>query len=275
MQPNSYFQVFFETTDPDQQELLVAILAAEEWEGFEQRDDGLVAFIPVAQADEQRLQEIAAQWGLHYSSTVVEQRNWNKEWESGFEPVQVDDFAVVRASFHEPVQGVLHDLIITPRMSFGTGHHATTFLMIRHLRNTSLEGKRVFDFGTGTGVLAILAEKCGAAEVLAIDYDEWSIANAADNIAENHCSRIVLEQSDHAGGKGSFDVILANINRNVILDNMNELANSLLPGGELLLSGLLTDDEPAVRTAAESCLLDFAGRDERDKWLFLRFLRKR
>lgn len=270
----NYLEVTFHTADTAKQEILVALLTAEGWEGFEQREDGLVAFIPSELADEQRLRELAGELEVGYNSTTVGQRNWNEEWESGFEPVQVDDFAVVRAAFHAAVGNVKHELVITPRMSFGTGHHATTYLMIRNMQGLTLDGARVLDFGTGTGVLAILAEKCGAATVVAIDNDEWSMANAADNLRENNCSRIQLVQADHAGGQGHFNVILANINRNVILDNLDVLASSLYPGGELLLSGLLPDDEQVIRDAMPGMLV-FAAREERNNWLCLRFLRQR
>jgi ribosomal protein L11 methyltransferase len=157
-------------------------------------------------------------------------------------------------------------------MSFGTGHHATTWMMMRQMRSIGFKGRSVFDFGTGTGVLAILAAKLGAASVVAVDIDEWSITNGLENISRNAMSNIDLHQADSAEGRSSFDIILANINRNVILDNLLILSKRLNKGGILLLSGLLKEDEQVVRPACESHSLVFAGREIRDNWVCIKFV---
>ena len=180
---------------------------------------------------------------MPYTFSKVEQQNWNAQWEQSFEPVQVDDFAVIRASFHAPVAGVKHDIIITPKMSFGTGHHATTFLMIQEMSALNFTGKTVIDFGTGTGVLAILAEKLGATTLLGIDNDDWSINNAKENIAANDCLRITLKKADEMTADNKADIILANINLNVIIANIVLIKNACLPNADILLSGLLKEDE--------------------------------
>ena len=178
----------------------------------------------------------------------------------------------VRADFHKPLTGVEHEIVITPKMSFGTGHHATTYLMLREMKKISFLGKKVLDFGTGTGVLAILAEKCGASEILALDNDDWSIANAAENISQNDCSRIKLLLSENLLRESVYDIILANINRHVLLDNMEVLSKILSATGILLMSGVLAEDRGLMEDTARKFRLKMVGIEEKDNWLCLRFL---
>ncbi|MCB0777743.1 MAG: 50S ribosomal protein L11 methyltransferase, partial [Chitinophagaceae bacterium] len=159
-----------------------------------------------------------------------------------------------------------YEIIIEPKMSFGTGHHATTYMMVSQMFDLDFVGKKVFDFGTGTGVLAILAEKLGAAYTIAVDNDEWSIQNAAENITRNDCSKIIIEQGDKISG-GSYDILLANINKNVILDNMAEMKKSTSPKGMILLSGLLQEDEPEILVAAEGLALKPVSKMQKDNWI--------
>src|SRR5690606_29653021 len=252
-------------------ELLLAALAHAGFEGFEENEDRLNAFIPADQYDEDFTKEIAAKFGVEFSLKLIKPVNWNEQWESGFEPVCVGNFAAIRANFHPPVKNVMHEIVITPKMSFGTGHHATTYLMIESMGRIDFSGKKVLDFGTGTGILAILAEKCGATEIVAIDNDEWSIANARENIANNECRNINLVHSDFPSVKQTYDVILANINRNVIEAHLPTLVELLHPRGVLLLSGLLLEDETTIDQLCKSFLLKFAERTTRQSWLCLRY----
>ena len=178
-------------------------------------------------------------------------------------------FCAVRASFHEPVPGVEHEIIITPKMSFGTGHHATTYIMIQFLQQLDIKGKRVLDFGTGTGILAILAERLGATGVTAIDNDDWSIENAAENIAVNKCTGIKLSKAGDLKELGHFDVILANINRHVLLANMLDLKQHLALGGVLILSGLLPDDAPVIEAKAAENDLGIFEQKNYNNWIGL------
>ena len=139
------------------------------------------------------LQKNIEPFQIGFSETTIEETNWNQVWESSFEPVVVDDFVAVRADFHEPIKGIKHEIVITPKMSFGTGHHATTYMMLEQMGKLDFKDKRVLDFGTGTGVLAILAEKMGAKKIIAIDNDEWSIENANENIKRNNCVAVELK----------------------------------------------------------------------------------
>ncbi|HEV2483139.1 MAG TPA: 50S ribosomal protein L11 methyltransferase [Puia sp.] len=189
----------------DFQEVLIALLGEMGYEGFEQEEAQLHAFIPEAAFDEAAVRELLEAHGLRYTLQRIEERNWNEEWEKNFQPVVVDGFCAIRAHFHPRVPEVEHELIITPKMSFGTGHHATTYMMLQAMRSLDLRGKRVLDFGTGTGVLAILAERLGADVVVAIDNDDWSIENARENVVENGCTRIqVLKKDKVADCEGVF-----------------------------------------------------------------------
>jgi ribosomal protein L11 methyltransferase len=270
---NNYFQFTFTDITSEQSELLIAQLSDAGFEGFEEDTNTLKAFIQEKEFDETLLNEIATQQGVNFSKDVIQEINWNQVWESNFQPVVVDDFVAVRADFHEPITGVEHEIVITPKMSFGTGHHATTFMMMQQMRNIDLKDKTVFDFGTGTGVLAILAEKLGAKKITAIDNDEWSINNAAENIQRNNCSAIDLEKAETALMNDSFDVTLANINKNVILDNFLTLVQEVKTGGIILFSGLLKEDEADIVSVANAHSLNFVDKLEKDNWLCLKFIR--
>lgn len=252
-----------------QQEELIALLDDYQATGFEQTDEKLVAYFNADSFEKEAIEKILE--GYTHHLTEVAPRNWNEEWEQNFQPVVVDDFVAVRAGFHAPVAGVQQEIIITPKMSFGTGHHATTYLMMQQMRDINFRGKTVFDFGTGTGILAILAEKLGAGNVTAIDVDEWSINNAGENISFNNCSRIEVALSSQIP-VGSFDVILANINRNVILDYLPQLVTILRKDSFILFSGLLVADEKDITVAAAQNGLSLLRRSERSGWISLLFV---
>lgn len=267
---SKYIQIEFQNISQQQSDILIAQLNEIGFEGFEEVQSKLRAFITSTAFDENLLHRISSPLQLGFSKTIIEETNWNQVWESSFDPVIVDDFVAVRADFHEPVRRAAFEIIITPKMSFGTGHHATTYMMMQHMREIDFAGKTVFDFGTGTGVLAILAEKLGANTVLAIDNDSWSIDNAAENIKRNGCTRIDLKLADTAATDGNFDIILANINKNVILDNFGLLAKQLLPGGILLISGLLTEDKQDILSESRELNLQILKAGERHNWLFIK-----
>ena len=266
-----YQQIIFKPIDQELSSILIALLSEEGFDGFEEAENSLSAFIPADKMDESCLQEIASRFSLEYQSAQIAETNWNALWESGFDPVIVDNFLAIRAHFHTHVKGVEHEIIITPKMSFGTGHHATTYLMVQAMREIDFIGKTVLDFGTGTGILAILAEKLGALKVLAIDYDDWSIDNSRENIQRNQSVKIDLLQGDTARAAGIFDIVLANINRQVIIDNIPYLKEILHPGGLLLLSGLLLEDEQVIRDQADLHGLVFTSKSARNGWISLQF----
>jgi ribosomal protein L11 methyltransferase len=241
-----YFQIQISVALPEEKERLIAELSEINFYAFDEERNYLNAYIKEEDFKEEKLKEIL-KGQFDFAKNIIEEENWNAQWESSIQPVIINDFAAIRPSFHEPIEGAKHDLIITPKMSFGTGHHATTFLMIESMEKIDFSNKTVLDFGTGTGVLAILAEKLGAKEIIAIDNDEWSIRNATENIQANNCSRIRIELKQELNALPSFDIILANINLNVISHESSAMVRLLKLGGFLLVSGFLVKDEIEIQ----------------------------
>lgn len=262
----NHIQVSIEAT-PEQQEIFISELSDLDAAGFEQTDTHLLAYFEEDNFKSYDVNELLKGYTFHL--TTLPKQNWNNLWESNFEPVIVDDFCAIRAGFHQPIKNVKHEIIITPKMSFGTGHHATTYMMIQQMKDIDFVNKTVFDFGTGTGILAILAKKLGASSVTAIDIDEWSITNAEENFAKNEICGINLYQSSSLPG-GRFDIVLANINRNVLIQYATSLVNLLLPNGSLLVSGLLKEDEEAIVEVFNK--LKLARREHKQNWISLLFV---
>lgn len=252
-----------------QQEELIALLDDYNPSGFEQTEELLKAYFKEESFDRNAIFKIVE--GYQFTLNEIEEQNWNTLWEQNFQPVMVDDFCAVRAHFHAPITQVAHEIIITPKMSFGTGHHATTHMMLQQMRDIDFQNQTVFDFGTGTGILAILAEKLGAANIMAIDVDDWSIENAKENFERNGCRNITVSLSSSLPQQ-QFDVILANINRNVILQYMNELVKTVKKSGRILFSGLLAADESDIIDAAEKQGLQLLKKAERSGWISLLFV---
>jgi ribosomal protein L11 methyltransferase len=271
---NRYIQITIETKDEDESDIFVAQLSQSGFEGFEEEPGKLHAFIPETLYDATKIEKMIADikgvadpFHAFFHKEVIEPRNWNLEWEKDFEPVIIDNFCTVRAHFHEAIPQVKYDIIITPKMSFGTGHHATTYMMIAALQRRDLKQKSVLDFGTGTGVLAILACKLGAESILAIDSDELSIDNARENVAVNGCEMVQIELRDSLSGTGRFDIILANINLRVILENMDSIRQHLNKTGVLIGSGVLESDEEKIRERATTAGFAFELQMIRDNWM--------
>jgi ribosomal protein L11 methyltransferase len=251
------------------QEILVSELAELGAEGFEQTDSYLVAYFNQQTFMSYEVNELLKPYNSHVQT--IKEQNWNAVWESNFQPVIVPGFCAIRAEFHEPIKGVEHEIIITPKMSFGTGHHATTFMMMEQMKDLDFTNKNVFDFGTGTGILAILAEKLGAGRIDAIDVEEWSIKNAEENSKRNNCNKISLSLGSQLPS-GSFDIILANINRNVILEYLSEVKLRINKGGSLLLSGLLNTDKEVIVKACNLLELQLVKQTEKNTWISLLFI---
>lgn len=266
----NYIEVIISTSDKQLQEILSAQLSVQNYYGFEEEDEALKAYINEDEFNEETLRAILSTYQLQCIINTIADRNWNQLWESNFEPITVDDFVGVRASFHQPIENVQYEIIITPKMSFGTGHHATTWMMMKEMQSIDFKNKRVFDFGTGTGILAILAEKLGASEVLAVDYDDWCIQNATENLETNDCRRITLMKGDTANVLQQFDIILANINRNIIENNLQYFAQNLVNNGQLLLSGLLAQDEAPIKHQLTDLKLNYNTALHRSGWIAIR-----
>jgi len=264
----SYIEISFTGLPIETSDVLIAMLSDIHYEGFEEDTGSLKAFIPEILFDEAQLNNIIKQLEVSYTIAELPDVNWNEVWESNFQPIIVGNWAI-RAEFHQPIATVQYEIIITPKMSFGTGHHATTFMMIQHMQQIDFTGKRVFDFGTGTGVLAILAHKLGAPAVLAIDNDTLSIENAMENFEKNDVKNIELVLADTASVDGVYDIILANITRNVIKENFSLFNKHLASEGLLLLSGLLTEDEDAVLSLAAGYGFVLQKNLQRENWISL------
>ena len=261
-------QLSIEATE-EQQEILISELQDTGASGFEQKEGELIAYYPESDFNRNEVEHLLRAFTV--TASTISEQNWNALWESNFEPVVVGDFCAVRAHFHAPVGNTDNEIIITPKMSFGTGHHATTYMMMEQMKHLDFRGKAVFDFGTGTGILAILAEKLGAARIEAIDVDEWSIENTKENAERNHCNRINVCLSTVIPAK-SFDIILANINRNVILQYLPQLKNHVISNGFLLLSGLMKNDEADIVEASREVGFRFIKQTEKGAWISLLFI---
>jgi ribosomal protein L11 methyltransferase len=262
----NYIQVTIADAVGEKAEMLLAILSEMDYEGFEETEEGLRAFIPEAAFDEPALKELLAMQQLGYTLQPIEEQNWNAQWERGFEPVRVNDFAAIRAEFHPPITGVEYEIIITPKMSFGTGHHATTWMMVEQMARIDFAGISVLDFGTGTGVLAIMAEKMGAMAILAIDNDDWSITNTLENLLANNCHLARVEKAGAVPAGGKFDVVLANINLNVITASLPAIVKSCKPAAKVLLSGFLQTDIAVLVPLLETHLFQNIEIFERNNW---------
>lgn len=269
---DQYIEITFETGSPETRELLAAVLyGAEEIEGFEENENTVVAYIPLVKYNGTFFERHVIPERLTYSTRVIKNRNWNQIWESEFKPVIMDDFVTIRAHFHPAEKRTLHEIIVTPKMSFGTGHHATTWLMINSLRQMDCGGKKIADFGTGTGILAILSVKLGASQVLAIDYDDWSIQNATENIVMNGCDNIALLKTDAFPTEGAWDIVLANINLHTLLDNFERFSKCLNRDGRLIVSGILQKDKDILLAEANHFSLNFQHSLEKDGWMCITF----
>lgn len=269
----AYIEITFKELSNEVSDVLIAMLSDIHYEGFEEDAGALKAFIPQILFDKKQLKSIAEQFHLQYTIAELPDVNWNEVWESNFQPIIVGNWAL-RAEFHQPIKTVQHEIIITPKMSFGTGHHATTFMMIQQMQQIDFSGKRVLDFGTGTGVLAILAYKLGASEVIAIDNDRYSIENAMENFEKNDAHDIQLLLADTVSTEGIFNIILANITRNVIQENFLLFNKHLVSEGMLLLSGLLTEDEDAILSLAAKYDFVLQKNVQRENWISLLLIKR-
>ena len=258
-------------------EILMAELAEVGFDSFVDTPTGIKAYIPKDIWNEQILQDIYLlsnpEFTISYQITEIEQVNWNEEWEKNFSPIVVEDLCTVRANFH-PVPNTCYDIVITPKMSFGTGHHETTYMMLQQLLPLSLEGTKVLDMGCGTGILAIMAALRGAPDITAIDIDPWCVENATENVQQNNCSFITIKEGDVSLIIGEqYNLILANINRNTLLSDIPAYTQALLPQGLLLVSGFYVEDLPAIKEKCQGVGLTYLSHIERNRWVSAKFER--
>ena len=264
-----------------EKEILFAKMAQIGFEGFIEGEDDIQAFIDeeqyVAEELNQLIDELAGiNIKLQYRFHRTEDQNWNEEWERKFEPVLIDERVLIRAPFHDSSADIDCTLIIEPKMSFGTGHHHTTKLMVREMGNHSLKGKRILDMGCGTGVLGIYACKMGAVRVLGVDNDQWAYENALENIRRNGITAMDVRLGDVGVlFQEKFDMILANITRNTLVRDMSVYTDHLLDQGLMVISGILTEDVQYVLNEAYRCELKHLNTAEEANWISLTFLKQR
>jgi len=257
-------------------EILIAELGYAGFESFVENEAGVIAYIQKPEWNSEILDEIYIlkndEFTISYTSEEIEQVNWNKEWEKNFQAIEVDGKCTVRAPFHEKTEAEF-DIIIEPKMSFGTGHHETTHMMIQHILKLDVAGKSVLDMGCGTGILAILAEMRGAKTLDAIDIDNWCYLNTVENIERNNCRNIKAYEGEAgllAGKK--YDVIIANINRNILLKDITTYASCLNENGTLLLSGFYVEDIPLISEECNKQQLKFVENLERNNWVAVKYV---
>ena len=257
-------------------EILIAELGYVGFESFVEDYQGLKAYIQKKEWNKNILEEIqilnSNEFEITYSFKEIEQVNWNEAWEKIFHPIEVDQKCVVRAPFH-PQANVDYEIVIEPKMSFGTGHHETTYMMLQHILETDFSNKTVLDMGCGTGVLAILAEMKGAKPIDAVDFDNWCYLNSIENVERNNCKHITVIEGDASVLiNKKYDIIIANINRNILLNDMAVYASCLNKKGLLFLSGFYKEDIPLIQQACEKHMLKFEEKLERNNWVSLKFL---
>ncbi len=254
-------------------DILIALLSDCGFESFVNTNNGFEAFVQGELLNEEALHALEGfDFSFSFSRQLIEQKNWNEEWERNFHPVYVEDKCCIRAPFHPDPEMVQQDIVIQPKMSFGTGHHDTTWLMCRELFEMDMQEKIVLDMGCGTGVLAILSEKRGAAAIDAIDIDVWSYENALENCEVNDCTKITVMQGDcRMMGTAKYHVLLANINRNILIQDMEAYYRSLRPGGIALFSGFFESDIPELTKCAQLSGFQSVTSESRNNWALLKF----
>ena len=258
-------------------EILIAELAELGFESFVDTETGFEAYIPESEFKKKEFEAIPLladkEFTISYQITSIEQQNWNQQWEESFEPIEVESRLLIRAPFHQaPPKNVL-DIIIEPKMSFGTGHHETTYLMAKRLLDLSLENKSILDMGCGTGILAILAKKKKCGNILAIDNDEWAYTNCIENCQRNHVDIEVVLGDAHDIKNNKFDVIIANINRNILLRDMHIYADALNDKGLLLLSGFFMVDKNILMELAQQLGLKLHFEATKNEWAMLELIK--
>ena len=279
-----YFEVTF-TTSPCNETVndVVSALAGEiGFESFVEWENGVQAYIQQSLFDEEALKSMVSEFPLpdtkiEYTIVEAEDKDWNEEWEKNFfQPIVIGDRCCIHSTFHKDTPQTEYEILINPQMAFGTGHHETTSSIISELLEADLQGKSVLDMGCGTSILAILASMRGAGPITAIDIDDWCVNNSRDNIALNGINNITVEWGDAnlLKGREPFDVIIANINRNILLADMAQYAACMHSGSELYMSGFYVQDIPVIQEKAESLGMEFIHHREKNNWAAVKFIMK-
>lgn len=278
-----YFEFKFNTNPCDEtvNDTLAYLLGEIGFESFVECEEGLMAYIQCSLCDEAVVKSSLETFPLpdtkiNYTFAEAEDKNWNEEWEKNyFQPIVIDDRCVIHSTFHKDVPQAKYDIVINPQMAFGTGHHETTSLILAELLDCELNGKSLLDMGCGTSILAILARMRGAQPCTAIDIDEWCVRNSIENIELNKVDDIAVSQGDASAlsGKGPFDIVIANINRNILLNDMKCYVGCMHSGSELYMSGFYVNDIHVIRKKAEELGLHFVHHKEKNNWAMVKFVK--
>lgn len=276
-----YYEVIFETSPNTEivKDVLSGVVADIGFESFVYNDNGMTAYIQQKTFSKEALDAVIADFPLEnttirYEVKESEDKDWNKVWEDNFfTPIVIGDRCVIHSTFHKDVPSAEYDIVINPQMAFGTGHHETTSLILEELLNADLTGKSVLDMGCGTSILAILASMRGASKLLAVDIDNWCVENSKDNLALNHITNVEVKEGDASilKDRGPFDVVIANINRNILTADMHAYVERMNPGAVIYMSGFYVDDIPVIRAEAERNGLEFVHHNEKNRWADVMF----
>lgn len=279
-----YFEVTFTILPYSEtaSDVLSALTAEIGFESFVECEGGMQAYVQQSLFDEAALKAILSDFPMPdtqitYTITEPEDKNWNEEWEKNFfQPIIIEGRCVIHSTFHKDYPKAEYDIVINPQMAFGTGHHETTSSILGALLEADLKGKSVLDMGCGTSILAILASMRGADRVTAIDIDDWCVNNSRDNIALNHLNNITVELGDASllKGREPFDVVIANINRNILLNDMHAYVDCMHSGSEIYMSGFYVEDIDAIRQCGENLGLEFVGYREKNRWAAVKLIKK-
>jgi len=278
----NYIELICNISGENKQEItdiLIAQLNEIGYESYDETEEGLNAYILEKFFDLNKVKQLQANQipntNIDYSHRLIKAQNWNTVWEKNFEPIAISDQCLIRAPFHKNTPDAKYEIVIEPKMSFGTGHHETTYLMLKTMLEIDFEDKSVLDMGCGTGVLAILACFKGAKDVTAIDVDEWAYNNTLENIEKNNCADIQVHQGDATLlNTQQFNIIIANINRNILMEDIKHYAKVLKSGGTLLLSGLYDKDLPMIKNEASEHQIEYINHYEKHNWIAAKFQKK-
>lgn len=259
-------------------EILITYLAEIEFESFEQIENRVEAYIQKPLFDEEKVKQVvsAIQTEVNFQFNEIEDENWNAQWESSFSPIYIDKNCIIRAPFHAKEEGFKQEIIINPQMSFGTGHHQTTYLIMSEMFGIDFENKVVLDMGSGTGILAILAERLGCKEAVAIDIDEWAYKNTIDNLELNDCKKIRVQEggAELLTELEKYDIVLANINRNILTNDMHKYVASMKTNATIYMSGFYTSDVDILTETANKNGLEYINQQEREGWAMVQFKKR-